>query len=48
MWDGKVESTMHDEILEGNMHPCRLGTDLKRWAHIFVLDNATTIQPQCN
>ncbi len=48
MWDGKVESTMHDEILEGNMHPCRLGIDLKRWAHIFLFDNATTMQPRCN
>jgi hypothetical protein len=48
MWDGKVESTMHDEILEGNMRPCRLGATFKGWTHIFVLNNATTIQPQCN
>jgi hypothetical protein len=48
VWDGKVESTLHNEILEDNMRPCRLGVDLKRWAHIFVLNNATTIQPRCN
>jgi hypothetical protein len=35
VWDGKVESTMHDEILEGKMQPYRLGVDLKGWAHIL-------------
>jgi len=48
VWDGKVELTMHDEILEGNKCPCRLGVDFKGWAHIFVFDNATTIQQRCN
>ncbi len=45
VWDDKEEPTMHDEILEGNWHSCRLNVDLKSWAHTFVLHNATTTQP---
>jgi hypothetical protein len=29
MWDDNENPTMHDEILEGNGHPCRLSADLK-------------------
>jgi hypothetical protein len=42
VWDDKEEPIMHDEILEGNVHSCRLSADLKQWAHTFVLHNAAT------
>ncbi len=44
-WDDKEDPTMHDEILEGNGHPCRLNVDLKAWAHTFVLHNVIALGP---
>ncbi len=45
MWDDKEEPTMHDEILEGNGHPRKLSTDLKTWAHTFVVHDVIAIEP---
>jgi len=42
VWDVQEESIMHDEILEGNGHLCKLSVGLKGWAHTFVFHNATT------
>jgi hypothetical protein len=42
VWDHKKKLTMHNEILEGCGCPCRLGANLKGWAHSFVLHNAIT------
>ncbi len=41
VWDDKKEPTMHNEVLEGNGHFRKLSTNLKVWAHTFVLHNAT-------
>jgi len=47
MWDDKEDPIMHDEILEGNGHLCRLNVDLKAWSHTFVLHNAVALGPWC-
>jgi hypothetical protein len=47
VWDDKENPTMHDEILEGDGHPCRLNVDLKAWAHTFVLHNVIALGPWC-
>lgn len=47
MWDDKEDPIMHDEILEGNGHLCRLSADLKAWSHTFVLHNAVALGPWC-
>ncbi len=29
VWDDLEEPTMHDEVLKGNIRPCRLSVDMK-------------------
>jgi hypothetical protein len=43
--DDKEEPTMNDEVLEGNSHPHTLSGNLKNWAHMFILHNASTMEP---
>jgi hypothetical protein len=43
IWDDKEDPTMHNKVLEGNGHPCKMNVAIKGWTHTFVLHNASTI-----
>jgi hypothetical protein len=44
VWDDKEENTMNDEIVQGNGWPRDLSSELRAWAHDFVINNSSDLQ----
>jgi hypothetical protein len=43
VWDDKEENTMNDEIVQGNGWPRDLSSELRAWAHDFVINNSSDL-----
>jgi hypothetical protein len=43
VWDEKEESIMNNEIVQGNGWPRDMTTDLRSWAHDFVISNSSDL-----
>jgi hypothetical protein len=47
VWDDKEDTTMIDEVLEGNGHAQKLNANLHDMAHSFVLQNIELMASWC-
>ncbi len=44
VWDDKEEPNMNDEVLQGKGRRRMLSTELQKWIHEFVLNNAEILE----